>query len=405
MNASIEKTDSFLSRPSPVAIDTWAMRDRDERFRLLVENSRDIIVELSPDVEVLYVSPNVTAILGYSSKELIGTNLFEKVHPDDLANVRVQFEQRSGRATCRHMHGDGSWRWLESTGREFMTAGGKLHRVVVARDVTEQKEAAAERERLKTELARAEKFTALGALAGGMAHDFNNILTGIIGHAGFLQLHDLAPDARDSLEQILKAANRAKRITRQVLDYGCEQQRSRAPMRLSAVANEVLRLLKPTIPANIEVVAELPDDGAMVFASATQIHQVLVNLCLNAVHAMRESGGRLAVRVTRVEVDAALARECSGLACGQHICLEVIDNGHGMDPDTRSHIFDPFFTTKREGDGTGLGLAVVQRVVLYHGGVIQVASSPGKGTTFSILLPAHRGGSGTTPFTGSGAGI
>jgi len=366
-----------------------ALHDDGVRFRLLVENSHDMIVEVSTENEIVYISPNVALVLGYGTTELIGASLFAHLHPDDLAEVRTQFERRSGRATCRYQHKDGSWRWFESTGREFATASGSVHRVVVARDVTAQKHAEIERQRLEAELARAEKLSALGTLAGGMAHDFNNLLTVILAYGELARAHALGSDLSDALDQIGRAADRARSIAQQVLEFSKQQGRGRAAVNLSAIAREVLSLLRITIPAQIEIVAELADEHCTVLGHPAQLHQVLVNLCQNALYALRNQPGRLIVRVAPATEDELRVCTSPGLRSLPHVCLAVLDNGHGMSAATQRRIFEPFFTTKARGDGTGLGLAVVQSIVRDHRGTIDVISQPGQGTEFRILFPAH----------------
>lgn len=390
MTSSYSNSGSNFGPDEADASDVRMLQNDSERFRLLVENSHDIIVEISEEREILYVSPNVISVLGFSPEELVGTGLFSRVHADDLVNVQAQFDHRSGRATCRYRHKNGSWRWFESTGREFINSDGEARRVLVARDITAEREAAEERERLETELARAEKLNALGTLAGGMAHDFNNLLTAILAYASLARTRAGEPDVRDALNQILRAGDRAKNIAQQILDFSGQQRTARTYVDLTAVAQEVLQLLRHIIPAKIEVVADLSHDCGAVFANGTQLHQVLVNLCHNAVHAMRDTRGRLVVRVAQVEVDAAFAKAHPGARVGSYVGLSVIDNGHGMDPATQRRIFEPFFTTKAAGVGTGLGLAVVQRIVRDHDGVIHVTSLPGEGTVFQVLLPAKR---------------
>jgi PAS domain S-box-containing protein len=379
----------------------WTVSEHDgERFRLLVENSHDIIVEVSAQREILYVSPNVSLVLGYTSHDLVGADVFGLVHPDDQADAVLQFERRTGRATARHHHKSGAWRWLETSGREFTRADGTTRRVLIARDVTAEHEAMAERERLQSELARAEKLSALGTLAGGMAHDFNNLLTAIFAYVGLAQTYPLDPDVNDALQQVIRATERAKGIAQHMLDFSGHQNRPRHPVQISAISREVVQLLRPMIPANVEVIASLPDDLPPVLANATQLHQILVNLCHNALHALRHTmRGRLIVQVSIVQVDEASAQEHFGLRPGSHVCLAVIDNGHGMDAETQRRIFEPFFTTKPDGVGTGLGLAVVQRIVREHRGVVQVSSRLGEGTALQVFLPVHRGSapSGTAP--------
>lgn len=359
-----------------------------ERYRLLVENSLDLIIEVSPELNILYVSPNVKNLLGYGPAELAGSCVFDRIHPDDVDDIASRFAQRAGTGTCRYRHRDGSWRWLEGGGRAFLTPDGAEHRVLVVRDVTAQREAAAERDRLSAELARAERLTALGIVAGGMAHDFNNLLSSIIGFASLAQLAPDRFDHREALEQIYSAGQRAKRIVQQVLEFDRPQSLPRSPVRLGAIAGEVIALLRPTLPPTAELRLQAATSADLVSGNATQLHQLILNLCQNAVHALESGRGRVDVTIESVSWDAP-PPEAAPLKPGRHVRLSVTDNGHGMDEETRRRIFEPFFTTKTGGRGSGLGLAVVQRVVRDHAGAIEVISAPGKGAVFRVTLPAH----------------
>ena len=385
----------FDPEPAPQLAET--LRQDSERFRLLVENTLDLIVEVTPDGQILYVSPNIRQVLGYTANEFVGTNAYDHVHPDDLPAVQARFALPSEhRVTCRCRHRDGSWRWLDTTGRDYLTSAGQERGVLIARDVTAVKLTEAERDQLEAKLYKAEKLCALGTLAGGVAHDFNNILTAIMAYTNLARMDTHQASVRDSLTHVLRAADRAKNLTQQILTFSSQQKQKRVAARLSNVAQEVVNLLRPTMPGTIEVVTHLSEDVGSVLADPTQIHQVIVNLCTNAIHAMRhQAGGRLEVRVATVVVDAALAQSRSGLRPGPHACLSVIDTGHGMNAETRQRIFEPLFTTKKPGEGTGLGLAVVHRIVTDHGGVIQVSSRPGEGTTFHLLFPLCDEPSGT----------
>jgi PAS domain S-box-containing protein len=358
-----------------------------ERFRLLVENSHDLIVEVDDDGCIHYVSPNVRTVLGYAPEEMVGTNVFAGVHTADVDQARAQFHGRTGRAIGRFRHRDGPWRWLDTSGREFATPDGEAHRVLIARDVTAQRLAEHERDRLETELARAEKLTALGTLARGIAHDFNNILTGIIAYTSLARMDARQREVIDSLNQVLLAGDRAKNLVQQILTFSRQQKPIRQPVRIVPLVQEVLQLLRPTFPSSLQVFTDLHDREAQILAEPTQIHQVLVNLCSNAVHAMRHRTGRLEVRLSTVTVGISTAFEQPGLQPGRYVRLTVGDNGHGMDAATRAQIFEPFFSTKPANEGTGLGLAVVRQIVTDHEGTIRVTSEPGIGTSFEIFLP------------------
>jgi len=374
--------------------DTAACDDR--YFRVLVENCRDVIATVSSGGEILYVSPNVVTVLGHTPDQLIGRDLFAGIHPDDLAGVRAEFAQESGRASCRYQHRDGSWRWFETSSGSYVTPEGVSRRVLVARDVTEERQTEADRRRLESELARAEKFAVLGTLAGGMAHDLNNILTTVAIHASLAQMTALSAEVSESLGQIVKAVGHAKNITRSVLEFTRQRTSDRVALQLEVVVEEALDLLRPTLPANTEIRAEFGPNVAAIIGNRTQLHQVVVNLWQNSVHALQGKPGTIVTRVDNAAVDATLARQYPVLRTRPHVVLSVIDTGHGMDATTLRRIFEPCFSTK-SGDGhSGLGLAVVERIAREHAALIHVDSEPGRGTCFQLYLPAAEAAPDTT---------
>ncbi len=244
-----------------------------------------------------------------------------------------------------------------------------------------------ERKEVERQLIQAHKMEAIGTLAGGVAHDFNNILTSIIGHAE-LAAHSLDPQssaARD-LAEIGHAADRAAELTRRILTFARKAASDPKPVCVAAVAREVVGLLQPTLPSTIAVDLRLNSD-ACVLADPISIHQVLMNLCTNGVQAMGPDGGVLTVEVGAVTLSAADAEVRGGLRAGAYVGIVVKDTGAGIAPQVLDSIFEPYFTTKLMGQGTGLGLAVVHGIVKSHGGDISVASQPGKGSAFTVLLP------------------
>jgi len=250
-----------------------------------------------------------------------------------------------------------------------------------------------ERDKLAEELRQAQKLEAIGTLAGGIAHDFNNILSAIIGYSE-LSLLSLTEDnpLRQRLEGILKAGERAKQLITQILTFSRRGEQERHPLRLHLVINEALKLLRSTIPTTIEIQHKVDKDCGMVLADPVQMHQVLMNICTNAYHAMRDQGG-----VLRVELDSFVQlghdseKGQEAIPPGKYVRLRISDTGCGMDEHTVARIFEPYFTTKEEGEGTGLGLSVVHGIVQSHNGVITVASDPGHGTSFTIFLPSYCG--------------
>ncbi|MFH1983524.1 MAG: ATP-binding protein [Pseudomonadota bacterium] len=255
-------------------------------------------------------------------------------------------------------------------------------------EILERQRFEAEKEALTSQLQQAQKMKALGTLAGGIAHDFNNILTPILGFAEMtlenLQGHS---EASANLQEILQAGSRAKNLVRQILAFSRQEKEENKPIRLHRVIQEAMALIRASLPSTIVIQCKIDEHCGPILGDATKIHQIVINLCTNARHAMKATGGTLQVTLSQVELT-----EQAGDACpspGAYARLEVSDTGTGMPREVLEHIFDPYFTTKEQGEGTGLGLSVVHGLVTAHGGHIQVTSEPGKGATFTLLLPVH----------------
>ena len=247
----------------------------------------------------------------------------------------------------------------------------------------------AERQQLEEQLRQSQKMEAIGQLAGGIAHDFNNILAAISGNTE-LALEDTASDhpAREFLEEIRNSSARAKRLVQQILAFSRRQPLDRRVISLEPIIEESTDLLRASLPASVGLDMEVDAGVPPVLADATQMHQVLVNLCTNAWHALEGQSGRIVVRLKSVALTADSVKPLVGLRPGNFVYLSVSDTGIGMDAATRARIFEPFFTTKEPGKGTGLGLSVVHGIVQGHDGAIVVRSQPGEGTVFEIYFPA-----------------
>ena len=232
------------------------------------------------------------------------------------------------------------------------------------------------------------KLQAIGTLAGGIAHDFNNILFPIVGYTE-LTMDDIPEDsqARKNLEEILKATNRAKELVQQILTFSRQNSQERKPLKVQYLIKEVSKLLRATIPSSIEIECDIDDACGPIKGDPTQIHQVIMNLCTNAYHAMQETGGKLDVSLKEIHIGYEQSIERVGMKVGKHIELIVKDSGHGMEPQVMERIFEPYYTTKAQGKGTGLGLSVIHGIVKSHGGDITVSSLPGHGATFKVYLP------------------
>jgi two-component system, cell cycle sensor histidine kinase and response regulator CckA len=285
---------------------------------------------------------------------------------------------------------DGSLIILDTIFNPLYDAEGRIIQVVGSGvDVTARKQAEAVRQKLEAQLWQAQKMEALGTLAGGVAHDFNNILSAITGNAE-LAKQDIAPDhpAATSINEIRKASERAKFLVQQILAFSRKQTSERVSIALQPVVEECTAMLRATLPANVELCVHCEGDTPNVLADANQIHQVLLNLGTNAWHALAGRSGRIDITLEPALIETEVAQQHANLCAGRYACLRVTDSGVGMDESTLVRIFEPFFTTKAVGEGTGLGLSVVDGIVKSHEGAIRVTSKPGAGSTFELLFPA-----------------
>jgi PAS domain S-box-containing protein len=366
------------------------------RFRAMVEKTAEGIVLTHPDQGVVYASPGVERVLGYTPEELAGrTNQWfvqHIVHPDyrqDALETWTRLllsgeHESTGEVLVQHK--DGSWRWIESTTRNLLHEPSVQAVVANFRDITERKRAQAERERLEQRLRQAEKMEAVGRLAGGVAHDFNNVLAGVFAY-GEMLLEEAPGDSslKRYAQNVLTAASRGRELVEQILAYSRSQRGRRAPVDVANVVAETLELIRGSLPAPIRLEASAPESPQVVIGDATQLHQVVMNLCSNAIHAM-SAGGTLRVMLDTADVSSEWTLSHGTLQAGRYVRLIVQDDGSGMDKATLSRIFEPFFTTKEVGRGTGLGLSLVYAIVTDSGGAIDVKSAPGQGSTFAIYL-------------------
>ena len=250
------------------------------------------------------------------------------------------------------------------------------------------KEETEERSKVEQQLRQAQKMEAVGTLAGGIAHDFNNVLAAIIGFSELAlgKLPEGSP-VRLHMERIFTAGIRGRDLVKQILAFSRQAEQTKLPIKLAPIVKETLRLLRASLPSTIGIRMNLPNNMGFVSADPIQIQQVIMNLCTNAAHAMREKGGSISIDLADFSVSSPDNAPDPAMRPGSYARLSVQDTGVGMSPETIEHIFDPFFTTKAAGEGTGLGLSVVHGIVASHGGTITVSSEPGKGSTFTIYLP------------------
>jgi PAS domain S-box-containing protein len=370
-----------------------ALQRKQRQFRAMIEHSSDGVILTRPETGIFYASPGLERMLGYTIEDLREREPYELVHPDHVEATRSRRSQMMhspGKVVTVETlvrHKDGSWRWIENTVSNLLEEPSVRALVMNFRDITERKLADAERSRLEQRLRQAQKMEAVGRLAGGIAHDFNNILGGILGYAEMLVEQTAAGSPfKRYAQNVLTAANRARGLVDQILAYSRSQRGQRVAVDLGRIVAETLELVRGSLDPEISLEAKLPATPLQVFGDATQLHQVVMNLCTNAIQAM---GGKGALRVSleTAEVSAERPLAHGALAPGTYARLSVEDTGSGMDEATLGRIFEPFFTTKEVGKGTGLGLALVYGIVTDAGGAIDVASAPGRGTTFTIYMP------------------
>jgi PAS domain S-box-containing protein len=371
-----------------------SLRESEERFRRLTENAPDVIFRyrFEPVAGYDYVSPAVERISGYKPEEFYTDPLLagKLAHPEDRASVQSILARREPPSETMEI------RWVGRAGQTIVTEQrfvairddhGEIVAIEgIARDITEARKEQERRRSLESQLNQAQKMESIGVLAGGIAHDFNNILTGIL---GFSEIgHLSAGNSRElgeCFDEIRKAGLRARDLVAQILTFSRQSEAEQVPVELARVVGDAIKFLRASTPATIKIERRLA--AGRVRADPTQIHQVVLNLATNAIHAMRGAAGTLTLTIETTEVDPTLGAQMPNVTPGRFLELRVRDTGHGIDAATLARIFDPFFTTKPTGEGTGLGLAVVLGIVRAHHGGILVESEVGRGTTFRVFLP------------------
>jgi PAS domain S-box-containing protein len=362
------------------------LRESELKYKTLTEKSIAGIF-IHQDDKYLFVNDKFAEMHGYKAEELIGKCHYDLVHPDQKEVIKQRGHRRlSGEKVPNHyeikrIRKDGEAVWHEIMLSDPVDYKGKPAIMGDEIDITERKQ-------LESHLQKAQKMEAIGTLAGGIAHDFNNILFPIMCYTEMLlEDTDKSSPNYGSLNEIFTATKRASELVKQILAFSRERAQELKPLKIQHIIKEILKLVRSSLPQTIAIRQNIPNETPLVMADPTQIHQVLMNLMTNAYHAMEENGGTLDISLSEVLLEPNNAR-VPDLPPGEYVCLSVQDTGDGMDVQTMERIFDPYFSTKETGKGTGLGLAIVHGIAKSHGGDIQVQSEPGKGSTFTMYLPA-----------------
>ncbi len=354
--------------------------------------------------EIIWINPAFTKLTGYDESEVFGKSLrLTRTEAQDEAFYTGMWQSvitgNVWRGELQGRRKDGSVYTEEMTITPVYDEDRRItHFIAVKQDISARKTAEEDRKRLEAQLLQAQKMEAIGRFSGGIAHDFNNILAAVAGNARIAS-EELPPahSARTQIEEIEKAVIRARDLVRRLLTFTRHEESVRVPMDLPLAIEEAVRMLRPLLPAMIEIRSRCIGPIPRISGDATQIHQIIMNLGTNAMYAMADLGGVLELDLEAVTIDATQARETPELSEGRFVRLTVCDTGCGMDDSTAEHIFEPFFTTKGVGEGTGLGLSMVHGIMKSHKGVITVYSLAGRGTIFRLYFPAMEAPNERTP--------
>ena len=364
------------------------------RYKTLFESAGDAIFVMDFKGQIIDGNRVACEQLRISHHELLNKTTMDIISPehapfwpermDELRRLRhIIFETALVSSEGKILPVETSCRAIEYDNRPAV--------LTIALDITERIQSDKEKAKLRAQLRQAQKMEAIGTLAGGIAHDFNNILQSIFGYTEIAGLQIAqGKDPGAALDNILTASQRAKGLINQILSFSRQTEQEKQPVQVNLIVKEVLKLIRASLPATIEICGHNLNHDAVVEADPIQIHQVLMNLCTNAHHAMRETGGKLEISLSTSDIDKGKAAQLGGIKPGAYLELRIQDTGHGIPREYIDRIFDPYFTSKEKGEGTGLGLAVVHGIVSSHGGAISVESQIGKGTIFHIYFPEIR---------------
>ena len=370
------------------------LQDSRKRYQAIVGDIPAMICRFLPDGTLTFLNTEYARYFQGDRQKMVGQNFFQHLPRDERKAVKLSFSSLSLdnpiiTYTQQLQAQDGQTCWQQWTGRALFNEDGEVTEYqALGRDISDDIHAQQEKAELEKQLQTSKKMEAIGTLAGGIAHDFNNILGGIIGYTELTQ-DEIPPDSRTHhyLQQILAACHRAKELIIQILIFSRQDPTDRQPLQLESIVEETLKLLKATLADNIRIHYQSSVFTGTILANPTQIHQTLMNLYTNAVHAMHDGGGVLNVDLREVDITEDERVLFADLQTGSYTKLSIGDTGPGMEPEMVQRIFDPYFSTKTPYKGTGLGLSICLGIVENHGGSIRVESTPGKGSTFTLMFP------------------
>ncbi len=367
-----------------------------ERFERWKSSNFIGIIHSTAKGDIIDANNTTLAMLGYSKQDLTEGKLnWTQLTPPEFLHLDIKAMEEAGEK--------GTWTPFEKDffhkdgHRVPILIGGSIFKeahdeyIVFIIDLTDRKKIEEENKNLENRLGQAQKMEAIGTLAGGIAHDFNNILAAIIGYTEMAR--DDSPSGSTvlyDLDKVLKAADRAKSLVNQILTFSRQGDTECIPIQPSSIVHEAIKMLRPSLPVTIEINENIDSEVGLISADPTQIHQILMNLGTNAFHAMEDTGGKLDISLTEIDLCREDIASEPHIDSGTFIQLSVRDSGPGMTQEVKDKIFDPYFTTKGVGKGTGMGLSIVHGIIKNYGGFITLSSEPGKGTTFHVFLPVIR---------------
>lgn len=373
-----------------------ALRESEERYRSLVENSHHGVIIIDDDYYLIYMNDEFCRITGYPREEVLGCDFRDYLPPETIQWISENYKMRQKglelprRYEFSLISKDGQVMYCETSSVVILDSQGRKQTMSQIMDITERKKARSEKESLEAQLRHAQKMEAVGVLAGGVAHDFNNILQVISGQVQLLtRFSRLDPEDTGRLNEVERAAARAAELVHRLLTFSRKVEPMFSLVDVNQELDEAAKMLERIIPKMIEISLSLDPEIGTIEADPNQLNQVLLNLGTNARDAMPQ-GGRLEMSTARLNVDQADCAAHPGAQPGEYVRITVADNGLGMDALTLEHVFDPFFTTKQMGQGTGLGMAMAYGIVNNHGGFITCRSQPDQGARFEVFLPTGR---------------